>query len=583
MERYNVTISEENRVLEFNIDPEDAFLELYVASAAHSSDNSKRLIASLAVTIIKTNERPIKHTLDFNNQDTRYNSELKSVIPTTLDSNYEKITLELLPENTMKGFQMNLEVIQGFSPIKMSSPLDEFNSFFNNRINSKLLFSAPFGSGKSTFLNYYFNEEKYEDFNVFTVYPVNYSIASNNDIFTYIKADLLMQLLANDLEFDNNAISFLEATEEFVYLKPEKAILSFLETVSSLNPKIDKLSKSLSNLNKLVKEIRIYQAERKVDDKEKAIDFIKEIYDKEGSLFEDNFFTQLIRQLLEQLKNKNNKQTVLIIEDLDRMDPDHIFRILNIISAHYDTFKFSDGQITLNKFGFDKVIIVGDIDNIQNIFHHKYGAKTDFRGYINKFFSSRPFNYDNKKQISSFINERFGSKPTSHSQKLILLLNIFNNNGLLSLREIIKLNLEDFNKIDHTQVQRGTLLAYGPFTKALLYLKIQFSYQWLIDKIEGIKSTVHFQSYNLELDSKILLASIGVDHNGQLISTFNNSAYTFQHVFHYDFDTICLVENIKCHIAPSMVEKQMDLSFHTTDFYSLLIENLKRLSVDKPN
>ncbi len=105
MEKYNVTLSEENRVIEFNIDPEDAFLELYVTSTAHGSDNSKRLIASLAVTIVKTNERPIQHILDLNNLDTRYNHELKSVIPTTLDSNYEKITLELLPESTMKGFR----------------------------------------------------------------------------------------------------------------------------------------------------------------------------------------------------------------------------------------------------------------------------------------------------------------------------------------------------------------------------------------------------------------------------------------------------------------------------------------------
>ncbi len=481
------------------------------------------------------------------------------------------------------------QVIQGFSPIKMSSPLDEFNSFFNNRINSKLLFSAPFGSGKSTFLNYYFNEEKYEDFNVFTVYPVNYSIASNKDIFTYIKADILMQLLAHDLEFDNNAISFLEATEEFVYLKPEKAILSFLETVSSLNPKIDKLSKSLSNLNKLVKEIRIYQAERKVDDKEIAIDFIKEIYDKEGSLFEDNFFTQLIRQLLEQLKNKNNKQTVLIIEDLDRMDPDHIFRILNIISAHYDTFKFSDGQITQNKFGFDKVIIVGDIDNIQNIFHHKYGAKTDFRGYINKFFSSRPFNYDNKKQISSFINERFNapSKDLSyyitHNEKLVLLLRLFNENNLISLREILKLNPEEFQKLNISHIQTGTIIQKGPYTRALYYLKNQFDFQWLIDRFEELKSSIHFQNFNLETDSKVLLASLGMNHKGHTISAFQDSIYTYSYTEHIYCDTIQKVENIKSLNIENMQEKPMTLSFHTIDFYSLLIENLKRLSTDKPN
>ena len=54
----------------------------------------------------------------------------------------------------------------------------------------------------------------------------------------------------------------------------------------------------------------------------KYLQFVEELYDKEGSLFEDNFFTQLIRQLLTRVKNEENKPNVLIIEDLDRMDPD---------------------------------------------------------------------------------------------------------------------------------------------------------------------------------------------------------------------------------------------------------------------
>ena len=33
---------------------------------------------------------------------------------------------------------------------------------------------------------------------------------------------------------------------------------------------------------------------------------------------------------------KKAKKPVLIIEDLDRLDPKHLFRILNVVSAHID-------------------------------------------------------------------------------------------------------------------------------------------------------------------------------------------------------------------------------------------------------
>ena len=39
--------------------------------------------------------------------------------------------------------------------------------------------------------------------------------------------------------------------------------------------------------------------------------------------------------LIDQLK-KDGKKTVLIIDDLDRIDPEHIFRLLNVFAAHLD-------------------------------------------------------------------------------------------------------------------------------------------------------------------------------------------------------------------------------------------------------
>ena len=80
-------------------------------------------------------------------------------------------------------------------------------------------------------------------------------------------------------------------------------------------------------------------------------ELIKEAIDLKGSIYEDNLTTQIIRANIRLLKEESSKENVLIIDDLDRLDPEHIFRILNILSAHNDHFDE-------NKFSFEKAIIV---------------------------------------------------------------------------------------------------------------------------------------------------------------------------------------------------------------------------------
>jgi len=60
--------------------------------------------------------------------------------------------------------------------------------------NQRTIFSGKFGSGKTIFLNDFFKENK-SLFLPIVLHPVNYSIASNEDIFEYIKYDILLELL----------------------------------------------------------------------------------------------------------------------------------------------------------------------------------------------------------------------------------------------------------------------------------------------------------------------------------------------------------------------------------------------------
>ena len=107
-----------------------------------------------------------------------------------------------------------------------------------------------------------------------------------------------------------------------------------------------------------------------------------------------DYLSQLLRTKIGELKT--GKKSVLILDDFDRIDPEHIFRILNVLSAHME----GDED---NQFGFDYIIIVGDIRNIRSIFHHKYGEQAEFDGYFDKFFTVKPYSFNNGKAVAERI------------------------------------------------------------------------------------------------------------------------------------------------------------------------------------
>lgn len=72
-------------------------------------------------------------------------------------------------------------------------------SFYEHlQSNDRTIFSAKFGDGKSYFLKEF--KEKYkDDYYFITLYPVNYSVAENADIFEYIKRDIIIRLAEDDI------------------------------------------------------------------------------------------------------------------------------------------------------------------------------------------------------------------------------------------------------------------------------------------------------------------------------------------------------------------------------------------------
>jgi len=299
----------------------------------------------------------------------------------------------------------------------------------------RIILSAKFGDGKTYFLNQLRNsEELSEDYKFFTIYPVNYSVAKNEDVFEYIKRDIILQLnkegLLNKVDIDavfNSLFSFDDV----------RTVVSFLLSFVPGGTFYDKI------LNKFCEKKKKYEGKKHTADK-----YLSSFTQKQGSLYEEDGYTLLIRDAINWMKQDHSmngpewkkKKAVLIIEDLDRLDPKHLFRILNVLSAHIDDTTTPD--VVTNKFGFDNIVLVMDYETTAHIFHHFYGKEACYEGYMSKFLSREPFRYSIQPYIAIQI-EREISKELGITHIFTNYLKFWMRIRQLSIRDLKKLTTFD--------------------------------------------------------------------------------------------------------------------------------------------
>jgi hypothetical protein len=151
-----------------------------------------------------------------------------------------------------------------------------------------------------------------------------------------------------------------------------------------------------------------------------------------------------------------------------------------------------------NKFGFDKVIFSCDIDNIQSVYHHKYGAKADFSGYIDKFYSSNIFRLDNREIIQFWIEDKLPLNNNIYSQTdigfLTDTLNCMMDCGVINFRNIKIVNKDlikqgrdlIFSMNNNSGEFRDT---YFPKLAPILAL-VAGDYELLLQKLEECKKVM---------------------------------------------------------------------------------------------
>ena len=278
--------------------------------------------------------------------------------------------------------------------IDISQNIQDFKQVFENE--SRIIFSARFGDGKSYFLNELMNsyDEKKNDYYFITLHPVNYVVEENRDVIEYIKRDILFQLIK-----DNRIYDFKEGYDKiFDAVCNKESLLKLGDFVASIIP-IEGLKDGYEALKGLASTI--HEKYKSQDVLHVVDDYLNGFYGKLGSISECDAFTCLIQKSLEQMMAKS----VLIIEDLDRIDPAHLFRIMNVLSSQVDNPYYSEVPHG-NKFGFDKIILVMDYEIARHLFLHFYGKEANYDGYMNKFLNTLPFSYSIKEEAHRQVRQK---------------------------------------------------------------------------------------------------------------------------------------------------------------------------------
>lgn len=306
-------------------------------------------------------------------------------------------------------------------------PVDTFVKEFIHHLDShpRTILSARYGDGKSYFLSEVIKSQYTSQKYVFlTVYPVNYQVVDNKDIFESVKRDILFQLFVKGMLKEEYEITEQQA---FLFCIQNKG-LSLAEVLlpflcdsgiagKALGLKIPEsagkfIGAGIGVFKKISEAYEEYRKYRRGDDN-KVEAFLSEMDNL--PIYENDVITQIIRDNLKSWKEDNpDKKVVLLFEDMDRIDPAHIFRILNVLSAQMDNcYGYAvkpDYTISHNKFGFDNIVVVLDYNNLKSIFHHFYGQDTNFNGYIEKFSGKGIFKYSLEDNLKEYTYDYISSR-----------------------------------------------------------------------------------------------------------------------------------------------------------------------------
>lgn len=326
-------------------------------------------------------------------------------------------------------------------------PVDDAMRRFENHLLShdRVILSAKFGDGKTFFLNKFKEKCKGDDdspFEFITLYPVNYQVLENKDIFELIKHDVLLQILQAgmiDIDYEVTDRMAFEFYVQSHFVSVGESFLSMLKACGAddgVTASLFVAFKSANWLKSLKKQVDKFKQEI---DQTKLLDKYLELFD-ENSVYENDIITKIIRDNIESYQKENGKRVVLVIEDMDRLDPAHLFRIMNVFSAHMDygyrSMQPINNTLVGNKFGVSNVVFVMHEKNTEAVFHHFYGEGADYDGYMSKFYNKDIFRFSLAEEKEKYALSLIAQETGLREEKV----NEFFDKGFLlakTMRQII--------------------------------------------------------------------------------------------------------------------------------------------------
>lgn len=174
--------------------------------------------------------------------------------------------------------------------IDISDKITDFTQYLQT--TDRIILSAKFGDGKTFLLNELRRNLK-EEYEFFTIYPINYSVAKNDDVFEYIKRDIIIQL--QERGFLDNID--MEALFDSIFSFEDLAsIVSFLLSFIPMGAFYDKVFKKFCEIKKKYKE-----------KKHTADKYLATFTNIKGSIYEEDGYTGLIRNAVEWVSQKGKK------------------------------------------------------------------------------------------------------------------------------------------------------------------------------------------------------------------------------------------------------------------------------------
>lgn len=422
-------------------------------------------------------------------------------------------------------------------------------------VNDRIIFSARFGDGKSYFLNNFMYTTR-GDFEYIVLYPVNYQIAPNEAIMEYIKRDILLQLIikghiAPDVQIPDHILFqwYLIQNTSSLFMDVAEFFTSLLTDDSQWGVAMQTLLVVSKAISEGIKKFENFKSDfENAESFQQAANMIESMSQGKGNIYELDMVTYLIIQTLQQISNKG-KKTVLVIEDMDRIDPAHLFRLLNVFSAHIDrkfqccTYSVTDEEGNErhidelnNKFGFDKIVMVMDYDTTHRIYSHFYGEKANYQGYIGKFLSHSVYRYSISDYAFQMLGNHLSEKCNLTLDKVFRLANnkyMYITPEDVSVRCVARI-LDSFeDSIVNAPVfinARLKFMASTPLTRAIAtlrrmgfdnktileFLKNEFEGQALIDMfgLYLIEETNAQQSLSVYYKRKTYQLNVNQDDNG---------------------------------------------------------------------